>query len=73
MFSIKLDSKRSNLRSSNKGRLDVPKKHNRSLSFNGPKLWNNLDSETRQAISLSVFQLKVFNFLAGLNCDKLTE
>ena len=30
-------------------------KHNRSLSFNDPKLWNNLDSETRHAISLSVF------------------
>ena len=55
------------------GRLDVPKKHNRSLSFNGPKLWNSLDSETRQAISLSVFQSKVFNFLSGINCDKLTE
>ena len=73
MFSIKLDSKRYNLRSSNTGRLDVPKKHNRSLSFNGPELWNSLDSETRQAISLSVFQSKVFNFLSGLNCDKLTE
>ena len=44
-----------------------------SLSFNGPKLLNNLDSETRQAISLSVFQSKVFNFLSGLNCDKLTK
>ena len=73
MFSIKLDSKRYNLRSSNTGRLDVPKKHNRSLSFNDPKLWNSLYSETRQAISLSVFQSKVFNFLSGLNCDKLTE
>ena len=73
MFSIKLDSKRYNLRSSNNGCLDVPKKHNRSLSFNGPKLWNNPDSETRQAISLSVFQSKVFIFLSGLNCDKLTE
>ena len=73
MFSIKLDSKRYNLRSSNKGRLDVPKKHNRSLSFNGPKLWNNLDSGTIQTISLSVFQSKVYIFLSGLNCDKLTE
>ena len=73
MFSIKLDSKRYNLRSSNKGRSDVPKKHNRSLSFNGPKLWNNLDSETRQAISLPVCQSKVFNFLSGLNCEKRTE
>ena len=72
MFSIKLDSKRYNLRSSNTGRLDVPKKHNRR-SFNGPKLWNSLDSETRQAISLSVFQSKVINFLSALNCDKLTE
>ena len=73
MFSIKLDSKRYNFRSSNTGRLDVPKKYNRSLSFNGPKLWNSLDSKTRQAISHSVFQSKVFNFLSGLNCDKLTE
>ena len=73
MFSIKLDSKRYNLRSSNTGRLDVPKKDYRSLSLNGPKLWNSLDSETRQAIYLSVFQSKVINFLSGLNCDKLTE
>ena len=73
MFNIKLDSKRYNLRSSNKGRLDVPKKHNRSFPFNGPKLWNNLDSGTRQATPLSVFQSKVLNFLSGLNCDKLTE
>ena len=69
MFNIKIDSKRYNLRSSNTGRLDVPKKHNRSLSFNGPKL----DTETRQATSLSVFQSKVLIFLSGLNCDKLTE
>ena len=41
--------------------------------FNGPKLWNSLDSETRQAISLSVFQSKVLNFVLGLDCDKLTE
>ena len=73
MFSIKLDSKHYNLRSSNTGRLDVSKKHNRSLSYDGPKLWNSLDSETRQTISLSVFQSKVFNFLSGLNCNKLTE
>ena len=62
MFSIKLNSKRYNVRSSNTGRLDVLKKHNRSLSFNGPKLWNSLYSETRQTISISVFQSKVFNF-----------
>ena len=40
-------------------------KHNRSLSFNDPKLWNNLDSETRQAISLSVFsQMYLILYLA---------
>ena len=31
MFSVKLDSKRYNLRSSKTGHLDVPKKHNRSF------------------------------------------
>ena len=66
MFSIKLDSKRYNLRSSNTGRLDVLKNNNRNLSFNGPKLLNNLDSETRQEIFLSVFfcQKYLFFYLA---------
>ena len=36
MFSIKLDSKRYNLWSSNTGRLAVPKKHNIILAFNVP-------------------------------------
>ena len=65
MFSIRPDSQRYNLRSSDTGRLVVPKKHNRSLSFKGPKLWNSLDSETRKSISLSVFQSKVIQFFSS--------
>ena len=41
------------------------------LSFNAPKLWNNLDSETKQVISLSIFQLKVFNFYMALTVINL--
>ena len=62
MLSIKLDSKCYNLRYSHTGRLDVPKKQNRSFSFNGPRLWNNLNSEKRKAISLSFFSVKSIQF-----------
>ena len=48
---------RTNLRSTSDHKLFIPRAHQRSICFSGPKFWNNLTSETRAAKSLRKFKL----------------
>ena len=51
------------LRSSNTDRLDVLRQYTRSLSVEGPQLWNKLNNEIRNCPTITTFQSKLTQLL----------
>ena len=65
MFQYVEDVGRTNLRSASDNKLYIPRTHHKTIRSSGPRMWNSLKKEVREAETVRIFKRLYHKNLEG--------